>query len=65
MGRSRGGMTTKIHAFADAVGCPIHLKLTAIQTHDGRSAVDMFEAVGPSQILLADRAYGNDSLCQS
>ena len=28
MGRSRGGLTTKIHALVDAIGRPILLKLT-------------------------------------
>ena len=36
MGRSRGGLTTKIHAVVDAEGMPIALKLTAGQAHDGR-----------------------------
>ncbi|NKW10465.1 IS5 family transposase [Ochrobactrum tritici] len=65
MGRSRGGMTTKIHALVDADGRPIRLKLTAGQAHDGRSAADMFETLGSGQILLADRAYDSDSLRQS
>ena len=41
MGRSRGGLTTKIHARVDANGLPITLKLTEGQAHDGRSAADM------------------------
>ena len=41
MGRSRGGLTTKIHALVDACGLPIALKLTEGQAHDGRAAVDM------------------------
>jgi transposase len=40
MGRSRGGLTTKIHALVDAWGLPILLKLTEGQAHDGRSADD-------------------------
>ena len=62
MGRSRGGLTTKIHAVVDANGNPILLKLTAGQAHDGRSAADMLDTVGDGQILLADRAYDNDGL---
>ncbi len=65
MGRSRGGLTTKIHALVDTDGRPIHLKLTAGQAHDGRSAIDMFETIRPGQILLADRVYDSDSLRQS
>ena len=53
MGRSRGGLTTKIHALVDAEGRPIHLKLTEGQAHDGRSAADMFKTLGSGDILLA------------
>ena len=62
MGRSRGGLTTKVHALVDANGLPIALKLTAGQAHDGRSAQDMLDTVGAGDILLADRAYDSDAL---
>ncbi len=57
MGRSRGGLTTKVHALVDAMGLPIALKLTEGQAHDGRSAEDLFDTVQAGNILLADRAY--------
>ena len=62
MGRSRGGLTTKIHALVDAQGRPIRLKLTEGQAHDGRSAADMLETIEAGHILLADRAYDSDAL---
>jgi transposase len=62
MGRSRGGLTTKIHALVDADGLPIALKLTEGQAHDGRSAEDMLEQMQAGQILLADRAYDSDAM---
>jgi len=62
MGRSRGGLTTKLHAVVDANGNPITLKLTEGQAHDGRSADDMLDSVGKGQTLLADRAYDSDAL---
>jgi transposase len=65
MGRSRGGLTTKIHALVDANGNPIALKLTEGQAHDGKSAVDMLESLGAGQTLLADRAYDSDALRKS
>ncbi len=65
MGRSRGGLTTKIHALVDANGLPITLKLTEGQAHDGRSAADMLGEIGDDQVLLADRAYDSDALRQS
>jgi transposase len=65
MGRSRGGLTTKIHALVDANGLPIALKLTEGQAHDGRAAADMLHALGQGDILLADAAYDSDALRQS
>jgi transposase len=65
MGRSRGGLTTKIHALVDAEGLPIALKLSEGQAHDGRSASDMLAALSQGQILLADRAYDSNALRQS
>lgn len=62
MGRSRGGLTTKIHALVDANGLPIALKLTEGQAHDGRSAADLLDGVRAGQILLADRAYDSNVL---
>jgi transposase len=54
MGRSRGGLTTKIHALVDASGLPIALKLTEGQAHDGRAAFDMLDSIRHGHILLAD-----------
>jgi transposase len=65
MGRSRGGLTTKVHALVDADGLPIALKLTEGQAHDGRAAADMFDTLQAGHILLADRAYDSDALRDS
>jgi transposase len=62
MGRSRGGLTTKIHALVDAAGLPIALKLTEGQAHDGRSAEDMLGTIKAGTVLLADAAYDSDAL---
>ncbi|SEF00550.1 Transposase [Rhizobiales bacterium GAS188] len=62
MGRSRGGLTTKIHALVDANGNPIALKLTEGQAHDGKSASDMLDSLAKGQILLGDCAYDSDAL---
>ena len=62
MGRSRGGLTTKIHALVDADGLPVALTLTEGQAHDGRSATPLLDALGPGQTLIADRAYDSDAL---
>ena len=62
MGRSKGGLTTRIHALVDANGLPILLKITPGQAHDGRSAADMFDSLSKGDVLLADRAYDSDAL---
>jgi transposase len=62
MGRSRRGLTTKIHAVVDANGNPIALKLSEGQAHDGRGATDFLETVEAGQVLLADRGYDSDAL---
>lgn len=62
MGRSRGGLTSKIHALVDAEGRPVALKITPGQAHDGRSATDMLGELGEGQVLLGDRAYDSDAL---
>ena len=64
MGRSRGGLTTKIHALVDACGLPIGLKITEGQAHDGRSADDMLDTIRRGDVLLADRAYDSNALRQ-
>jgi transposase len=45
--------------------CLSRLKLTPGQAHDGRSAGDMLDEIGPDQILLADRADDSDALRES
>jgi transposase len=65
MGRSRGGLATKIHALVDANGLPIALKLTEGQAHDAPPAMELVADIGPGQILLADRAYDSDALRDS
>jgi len=62
MGRSRGGLTTKIHALVDANGLPVAVTLSEGQAHDGKRAADLLTGLGPGQVLLADRAYDSDAL---
>jgi transposase len=62
MGRTRGGLTTKIHVLVEACGLPILLKITEGQAHDGRSAQDMLGTVGRGDVLVADRAYDSNAL---
>ena len=62
MGRSRGGLTTKINAVVDGNGLPINLVLSEGQAYDGHSAYKMLDTLELGSILLADRAYDADKL---
>jgi transposase len=44
MGRSRGGLTTKIHALVDSKGLPVWLAITAGEAHDNRLAAKLCPA---------------------
>jgi transposase len=57
LGRSRDGLTTKIHVVVDAQGLPIPLGLTAGQVHDSQIADNLLDHLGPRTIVLADKAY--------
>ncbi len=62
MGRSRGGLTTKIHALVDADGRPVRLELTAGQAGDAPAAAALLENLAPGAILIADRAYDTNAI---
>jgi transposase len=62
MGRSRGGLTTKIHAVVDAEGRPVALELTAGQTHDSKMALPMLSVMREGTIILGDKAYDTNAL---
>jgi transposase len=57
LGRSRGGLTTKIHAVVDANGLPLHITLTGGQQHDSVVVRALLEDLPSGGMLLADKAY--------
>jgi transposase len=69
MGRSRGGLTSKIHAVVDANGLPVRLGLTAGEVHNNRLCSVLLTGLRPRTMLLADRGYDADwiralAICQ-
>ena len=60
MGRSRGGLTSKIHALVDTNGLPVRLALTAREAHDNRLAGKLLSRLTAGTMLLADRGYDAD-----
>ena len=60
MGRSRGGLTTKIHATVNEYGMPLKFTLTPSQDHDVTSAKTLLANLQPGQYVLGDKAYDAD-----
>jgi transposase len=63
IGRSRGGLTTKIHMIVDALGNPVAVSLTPGQQSDLSQAAPLLEDVEP-EAFLADKAYDADALIE-
>jgi len=61
IGRSRGGLTTKIHVLVDALGNPVDLMLTPGQAHDLTCAEPLLGEANP-EALIGDKAYDADPL---
>jgi transposase len=62
MGRSRGGLTSKIHALVDANGLPVRLAVTPGEAHDNRLAGKLLSRLKAGSMLLADRGYDADQI---
>jgi putative transposase len=61
LGRSRGGLSTKIHAATDALGNPVRLLLGPGQRNDITRAYDLIEGLAPDAVI-ADKGYDADHL---
>lgn len=59
IGKSRGGLSTKIHAAVDAFGNPVRLLLTAGQTSEYTQAEALIEGFEAGYVL-ADKGYDSD-----
>ena len=61
IGRSRGGLSTKIHAAVDALGNPVRCLLTGGQVPDVTQAEPLLENL-PIQQVVADKGYDSQQL---
>lgn len=61
LGRSRGGLTTRIHMAVDALGRPPKLILKPGQRGDAPLAPALLEGLSPRRVL-ADKAYDSNAL---
>ncbi|WP_144423494.1 IS5 family transposase [Sphingopyxis sp. 113P3] len=60
IGRTKGGMNTKLHAVSDANGRPISFFMTAGQVSDYTGAAALLDSLPKAQWMLADRGYDAD-----
>ncbi|WP_156418557.1 IS5 family transposase [Aureimonas sp. D3] len=60
IGRTKGGMNTKLHAVADANGRPLSFFLTAGPVSDYTGAAALLDELPKAQWLLGDRGYDAD-----
>ena len=60
IGRSRGGLSTKIHALVDALGNPIDFFLTGGEAHDLEGADHLLPSM-EADTLIADKAFDADA----
>ena len=60
MGRSRGGLTTKIHARVDAKGRPLCLLVSPGQVHDILCAEALLDGLEKRAVVIADKGYDAD-----
>ncbi len=65
LGRSRGGLSTKIHAATIDENCSVALHLTAGHAHDGRQFESLYESLNPDNVLESatmDKGYDADRI---
>ncbi|WP_430420499.1 IS5 family transposase [Phenylobacterium sp.] len=63
LGRSRGGLSTKIHMAVRGLGCPVRFSLTAGHRGDAPQAEPLIEGLA-ADVVMADTAYDSDRLRQ-
>ncbi|WP_431523312.1 IS5 family transposase [Paenibacillus amylolyticus] len=57
IGRSRRGLSTKIHAVVDALENPLRFDLTGGEAHDSVQGFNILKSMKLRKQVLADRAY--------
>ncbi|MBY3246960.1 IS5 family transposase [Rhizobium laguerreae] len=62
LGRSRGGLSTKIHAATESLGLPVRLIASPGQRNDIAFAHDLVEGI-QAAATIADKGYDADHLC--
>jgi putative transposase len=63
LGRSRGGLSTKIHAATEALGLPLRLIGSPGQRNDIAFAHDLIDGL-EAEVAIADKGYDADHLAE-
>lgn len=63
MGRSRGGLSTKIHMATDAWGRPVRLILTGGEANDAPQAEPLLEGIQAGNVI-ADKGYDSQKILE-
>ena len=63
MGRTKGGLNTKIHLAVDALGLPFRAAVTDGPRADCKEAIPLIQNL-PCKVLLADRGYDSDEIVE-
>ena len=63
-GRSRGGLSTKIHVAVDALGNPVRLIITGGQVSDYQKAEDLISGFQADNVI-ADKGYDSNAFVQT
>jgi len=61
LGRSRGGLTTKIHMMCDALGLPVKFILSAGEASDFKYVLPLLNGE-QADYVIADRGYDRDDI---
>lgn len=62
IGKSRGGLTTKIHICADAHGNPIDFEITGGEVHDSQVACEIIGMLKEGKYFIADKGYDSEDI---
>ena len=60
IGRTKGGLNSKLHAVCDGQGRPVVMMLTEGQMNDHKGAALLLPVLPPAAELLGDRGYDSD-----
>ena len=62
IGKSRGGLSTKIHLAVDSSGYPVHFEITAGQRNDFVMAECLIANSPECEYVIADKGYDSQSI---